>query len=83
MVAFLYGVRKETGMPKTFYIESFLCNPAFVQAEPTILWNAPEGRKAGKRPSYCMVNVGSQGKRRASCIAFFHGAKCLFHVMGR
>ena len=49
---------KETGTPQTFYIEYFLCNPAFAQAEPTIVWNDPEGRKAGKRPSYRMVNVG-------------------------
>ncbi len=28
------------------------------QPEPVIVWNDPKGRKAGKWPSYCMMNVG-------------------------
>ena len=62
---------KQTGMPKTFYIEYFLCNPALAQAEPTIVWNDPAGRKAGKRPSYCMVNVGFWGKEKGQLHRFF------------
>ena len=51
---------KETGMPRTFYIEYFLCNPALAQAEPTIVWN-----------SYCMVNVGFWGKEKGQLHRFF------------
>lgn len=63
--------QKETGQPKTFYIEYFLCNPALAQAEPMIVWNDPEGRSAGKRPSYCMVNVGFWGKEKGQLHRFF------------
>ena len=62
---------KETGVPKTFYIEYFLCNPALAQAEPTIVWNDPAGREAGKRPSYCMVNVGFWGREKGQLHRFF------------
>ena len=62
---------KQTGRPKTFYIEYFLCNPALAQPEPVIVWNDPEGRKAGKRPSYCMVNVGFWGKEKGQLHRFF------------
>ena len=47
-----------TGERKSFYIEYFLCNPALAQEQPMLVWNDPEGRQAGKRPSYCMINVG-------------------------
>lgn len=62
---------KVTGDPKTFYIEYFLCNPALAQPETVIVWNDPEGRKAGKRPSYCMVNVGFWGKEKGQLHRFF------------
>ena len=39
-------------MEKTFYIEYFLCNPALAQPERVIVWNDPEGCKAGKRPPH-------------------------------
>lgn len=62
---------KESRQPKTFYIEYFLCNPALAQPEPVIVWNDPEGRKAGKRPSYCMINVGFWGKEKGQLHRFF------------
>lgn len=62
---------KKAGVPKTFYIEYFLCNPALAQADPVIVWNDPEGRKAGKRPSYCMVNIGFWGKEKGQLHRFF------------
>ncbi len=63
--------QKQTGRPKTFYIEYFLCNPALAQEEPVIVWNDPQGRAAGKRPSYCMVNVGFWGKEKGQLHRFF------------
>ena len=65
------GRHAKTGAEKTFYIEYFLCNPALAQAEPVIVWNDPEGRKAGKRPSYCMVNVGHWGEEKGQLHRFF------------
>lgn len=62
---------KETGEPKTFYIEYFLCNPAIAKEQPVIVWNDPQGRAAGKRPSYCMVNVGFWGKEKGQLHRFF------------
>ena len=32
----------QTGEPKTFYIEFFLCNPAHAKDEPVIVWNNSE-----------------------------------------
>ena len=61
----------DTGARKSFYIEYFLCNPALAQPEPVIVWNDPEGRKAGKRPSYCMVNVGFWGREKGQLHRFF------------
>lgn len=62
---------KRTGQAKTFYIEYFLCNPELAQEEPVLVWNDPEGRKAGKRPSYCMINVGFWGKEKGQLHRFF------------
>lgn len=61
----------KTGAKKSFYIEYFLCNPARAQKEPVIVWNNPEGRKVGKRPSYCMINVGFWGKEKGQLHRFF------------
>lgn len=63
--------RVDTGARKTFYIEYFLCNPALAQAEPVLVWNDPDARKAGKRPSYCMVNVGFWGREKGQLHRFF------------
>lgn len=60
-----------TGARKSFYIEYFLCNPALAQEQPVLVWNDPEGRKAGRRPSYCMVNVGFWGKEKGQLHRFF------------
>ena len=60
-----------TGTCKSFYIEYFLCNPALAQPEPVIVWNDPAGRKAGRRPSYCMVNAGFWGREKGQLHRFF------------
>lgn len=61
----------KTGEAKSFYIEYFLCNPAHAQDEPVLVWNDPAGRSAGRRPSYCMVNVGFWGDPRGQLHRFF------------
>lgn len=60
-----------TGARKTFYIEYFLCNPALAQDKPVLVWNDPAAQKAGKRPSYCMVNVGFWGREKGQLHRFF------------
>ena len=60
-----------TGERKSFYIEYFLCNPDLAQEQPMLVWNDPEGRQAGKRPSYCMINVGFWGKEKGQLHRFF------------
>lgn len=61
----------KTGEAKSFYIEYFLCNPAHAQAEPVLVWNDPAGRSVGRRPSYCMVNVGFWGDPKGQLHRFF------------
>ena len=61
----------KTGEAKSFYIEYFLCNPAHAQDEPVLVWNDPAGRSAGRRPSYCMVNVGFWGDPKWQLHRFF------------
>ena len=61
----------ETGELKPFYVEFFTCNPALAEDEPVIVWNDPEAQKAGKRPSYLMVNVGFWGEDHGQLHRFF------------
>ena len=56
----------ETGELKPFYVEFFTCNPALAEDDPVIVWNDPEAQKAGKRPSYLMVNAGFWGEDQAA-----------------
>lgn len=61
----------KTGQPQSFYVEYFLCNPAHAQDHPVLVWNDSAGREAGKRPSYCMINVGFWGKNKGQLHRFF------------
>ena len=61
----------ETGELKPFYVEFFTCNPALAEDEPVIVWNDPEAQKAGKRPSYLMVNAGFWGDPKGQLHRFF------------
>ncbi len=65
----------KTGARKSFYIEYFLCNPALAQEQPVLIWNDPEGRNAGRHPSYCMVNAGFWGKEKGQLHRFFPWSK--------
>ena len=60
-----------TGARNSFYVEYCLCNPALAQAEPVLVWNDPAAQKAGRRPSYCMVNVGFWGREKGQLHRFF------------
>lgn len=62
---------EETGETKAFYVEFFTCNPEFSEDEPVILWNQPENKKRGRKPSYLMVNVGFWGEPHGQLHRFF------------
>ncbi|MBR5411038.1 MAG: hypothetical protein IK104_10255 [Clostridia bacterium] len=70
----------ETGEKKPFYVEFFTCNPALAEDEPVIVWNDPEAQKAGKRPSYLMVNVGFWGEEHGQLHRFFSLKKTEIHA---
>ncbi|MBR0472496.1 MAG: hypothetical protein IJI98_07355 [Methanosphaera sp.] len=57
----LTAYNKETKEPKAFFIEYFVCNPALAEDKPT-LGQDPQNKKSGKKPSYCMIKVGSWGE---------------------
>ncbi len=61
----------ETGELKPFYVEFFTCNPALAEDEPVIVWNDPAKQRAGKKPSYLMVNVGFWGEEHGQLHRFF------------
>ena len=62
---------EKTGKKKAFYVEFFTCNPALAKDEPVIVWNDPEKRKKGIRPSYLMVNAGFWGEEHGQLHRFF------------
>ena len=64
------GQNEETGEEKSFYIEFFTINPELGGEEP-IYGQLEENKKAGKKPSYLMVNVGSWGEDAAQLHRFF------------
>ena len=64
------AVNDETGQEKAFFIEYFLCNPAFGQDEP-VLGQLKENQEAGIRPSYLMVKAGCWGNDAMQLHRFF------------
>ena len=61
----------ETGLPRPFFIEFFLCNPAKGGTAPQ-LGQLPENRTAGLQPSYLMVKAGAWcGSDKAQLHRFF------------
>ena len=61
------GYDAETGAPKPFFIEFFLCNPAFGADEPVF------GQIPGQmqKPSYLMVKAGAWGEDAAQLHRFW------------
>ncbi len=64
------GYDSETGQARSFFIEFFLCNPAFGTGNP-VFGQLPENKKRGIRPSYLMVKAGSWGRDAAQLHRFF------------
>ena len=60
----------ETGEAKPFYIEFFLCNPAYKEDGIT-LGQSEDAIKNNKKPCYLMVNVGAWGKEHVQLHRFF------------
>ena len=64
------AVNRETGQEKPFFIEFFLCNPAYGEEEP-VFGQLKENQKKGKKPSYLMVKAGAWGEDAAQLHRFF------------
>ena len=64
------GKDAETGIERSFFIEFFLCNPAYGQDVP-VLGQTEENRAKGTVPSYLMVKAGSWGEDAAQLHRFF------------
>ncbi len=64
------GRNARTGEEKAFFIEFFLCNPAYGAEEP-IFGQTEENQKRGVQPSYLMVKAGAWGKDAAQLHRFF------------
>ena len=60
----------ETGLPRPFFIEFFLCNPAKGGAVPQ-LGQLPVNKAAGLQPSYLMVKAGAWGEDAAQLHRFW------------
>ena len=64
------GYHSVTGEAKAFFVEFFLCNPAFGGEEP-VFGQLPENQAAGKKPSYLMVKAGAWGEDAAQLHCFY------------
>ncbi len=56
-----YGVNRETGEERPFFIEYYIINPDLGGAEP-ILGQLPANQAAGIKPSYAMIMAGTWGE---------------------
>lgn len=64
------GHDPETGSERSFFIEFFLCNPAFGGSTP-VLGQLPGCRENGVKPSYLMVKAGAWGSGAKQIHRFF------------
>ena len=64
------GHNAKTGEEKAFFVEFFLCNPAYAKDVP-IFGQLPENKKNGVKPSYLMVKAGSWGEDAGQLHRFF------------
>lgn len=61
---------ERTGKEKSFFIEFFLCNPAYGKEEP-IFGQLPENKSKNIMPSYLMIKVGTWGENAKQIHRFF------------
>ena len=64
------GRNERTGEERAFFIEYFLCNPAYGTDKP-IFGQLPENKKNEIPPSYLMVKAGAWGKDAIQLHRFF------------
>ncbi len=69
------GRHAVTGKEKAFFIEFFLCNPAYGGEEP-VFGQLPENKEKGIKPSYLMVKAGCWGEGAAQLHRFFGWKNC-------
>ncbi|HPE88028.1 MAG TPA: tocopherol cyclase family protein [Spirochaetales bacterium] len=54
------GTSEKTGERRPFFIEYYVINPGFGEAEP-VAGQLPANKKAGKKPCYAMIKAGCWG----------------------
>lgn len=59
-----------TGVEKPFFLEFFICNPELGGDDP-VFGQLEENKRAGKKPSYLMVKVGTWGEDARQLHRFF------------
>jgi hypothetical protein len=64
------GYHKETGKPRTFFIEYFICNPA-LGGDKAILGQLPQNKVAKVKPSYALIKVGTWGEEACQIHNFY------------
>ncbi len=61
---------EKTGEERSFFIEYYLCNPAYGRSTP-VFGQIPENQKDGDKPSYLMVKAGCWGREHKQLHRFF------------
>ncbi|MDO5575382.1 MAG: hypothetical protein Q4G60_15540 [bacterium] len=61
---------EKTGEERSFFIEYYLCNPAYGRSTP-VFGQLPENQKDGDKPSYLMVKAGCWGREHKQLHRFF------------
>lgn len=64
------AISARTGEEKPFFLEFFICNPELGGDEP-VFGQLEENKRAGKKPSYLMVKVGTWGEDARQLHRFF------------
>lgn len=64
------GYHQQTGQPKVFFIEYFVCNPA-LGGDEAILGQLPQNKANSVKPSYALVKVGSWGENACQIHNFY------------
>jgi len=68
------GYDADTGKPRSFFIEFFVCNPALGGAKP-VFGLSRNGKSSNTAPSYLMVKAGSWGEDGSQLHKFFGTAR--------